>query len=376
MTASQQPLFLDSHPDRRLKSPIEHVVGWAGMQGPHRDIRASCNGHDLRMARVDRPDAARAGHPDHFGFSFFIDLPEIVARSHQGFDALPIEIRSDDELLAAFSIAVEPQLVDGARWIHANRAIKADFVRRNVRTDLKNLDGCDAPSALASEWALSPRRDHMTEAVSSHAYGPETRAFLESLGPERWVLDAGAGLRRWPTKNVINMEIYDYPSTDVLAIGQELPFADNTFDGVLSLAVLEHVDDPFLCARELLRVLKPGGKAMIVIPFLQAEHGYPSHFFNATRFGVRKLFETGATLERQFLDFANQPIFTLHQILGQYAHGLSGETREAFLNAPVRTFVENQPTSMHAEAHPFVTGLSDEMRWILAWGTSSIFVKD
>ena len=328
------------------------------------------------MARVDRPDAARAGHPDHFGFSFFIDLPEMAAASDAGFDVLGIEFRSEDELLGTFSISVDPKLVDGAKWIHANRAVKADFVGRTARTKLARMDGCNAPSALPAGWSLSPKLENITEAVSSHAYGAETRAFLDTLGPDRWVLDAGAGLRRWPTKNVINMEIYDYPSTDVLAIGQELPFEDNTFDGVLSLAVLEHVDDPFLCAQELIRVLKPGGKAMVVIPFLQAEHGYPSHFFNATRFGVRKLFEKGASLERQFLDLANEPIFTLHQILGQYAHGLSGETREAFLNAPVRTFVENQPTAMHFDAHPFVTGLSDEMRWILAWGTSSIFVKN
>jgi SAM-dependent methyltransferase len=196
----------------------------------------------------------------------------------------------------------------------------------------------------------------MTDAVSSHGYGPEVVSFLEGLGRDAWVLDAGAGLRRRPTRNVINMEIYDYPSTDILAIGQNLPFKDNTFDGVLSLAVLEHVDDPFLCASELVRVLKPGGKIMVIIPFLQSEHGYPSHFFNATRFGVRKLFEKGASLERQFLDFSNHPVFTLHQILGQYAAGLEGETREAFLNAPIRTFVDTNATKLSLDGNPFVKG--------------------
>ncbi len=182
MTAAQ-PLFIDSHPDRRLQSPIEHVVGWGGLPGPRKHIRARCNGRDLRMARVNRPDAGRAGHPDHFGFSFFIDLPDIVATSEGGFDALSIEFLSDDELLATFSISVDPKLVDGARWIQANRAIKADFVGRTTRAKLARIDGCDAPSALPADWALSPRREDITEAVSSHAYGGEVRAFLDSLAP-------------------------------------------------------------------------------------------------------------------------------------------------------------------------------------------------
>jgi len=375
MTANLQPLFVDSHPEKRLRSPIEHVYGWGGLDRPRDRILAFCNGRDLRMARVPRPDATQAGHPDHFGFSFFVDLPGLVATAEADLGALEIEFRSDGDVLAAFTISVDQALIDFARRVYDDRGARAEFVRKIATDALVHVDGCNAPGALPADWPLSPRLEDVTQAVSAHGYGAEVVAFLDSLAPDSWVLDAGAGLRRWPRKNIVNMEIYDYPSTDVLAVGQKLPFLDGSFDAILSLAVLEHVDDPFLCARELTRVLKPGGKAMIVIPFLQAEHGYPSHFFNATRFGVRKLFENGMSLERQFLDFANQPIFTLHQILGQYAHGLSGETREAFLNTPVRTFVENQPTAMHSDRHPFVTDLSEEMRWLLAWGTSSIFVK-
>ena len=81
-------------------------------------------------------------------------------------------------------------------------------------------------------------------------------------------------------------------------------------------------------------------------------------------------------MERQFLDFSNHPVFTLHQILGQYAAGLEGETREAFLNAPIRTFVDTNATKLSLDGNPFVKGLSEEMRWILAWGTTSVFVKN
>ncbi len=45
-----------------------------------------------------------------------------------------------------------------------------------------------------------------------------------------------------------------------------LPFADNTFDFVISSDVIEHTPNPYQATKELLRVLKPKGKLGLTVP--------------------------------------------------------------------------------------------------------------
>lgn len=45
-----------------------------------------------------------------------------------------------------------------------------------------------------------------------------------------------------------------------------LPFADNSFDLVTSSWVVEHLDNPVGCTREIARVLAPGGRYLFITP--------------------------------------------------------------------------------------------------------------
>ncbi len=53
-----------------------------------------------------------------------------------------------------------------------------------------------------------------------------------------------------------------------------LPFRDGTFDKVICSEVMEHVHDFTGAARELARVLRPGGLAAVTIPTATSEHLY------------------------------------------------------------------------------------------------------
>jgi SAM-dependent methyltransferase len=174
-----------------------------------------------------------------------------------------------------------------------------------------------------------------TEAVSSNAYDEDVQQIIREC-PNGLVLDCGAGRRPVYYDNVVNYEIVDYDTTDVIGVGESLPFKDNSFDAVISVAVLEHVRDPFSCAEEIVRVLKPGGKLFCVVPFLQPEHGYPHHYFNMAPQGLRALFERSLNIDNHKVVPAVLPVWTLRWIVQSWASGLTGRAREDFLEVRLR----------------------------------------
>jgi len=48
--------------------------------------------------------------------------------------------------------------------------------------------------------------------------------------------------------------------------GTQLPFPDDTFDHIICSEVMEHIPDDAAAARELARVLKPGGMLAVTVP--------------------------------------------------------------------------------------------------------------
>ncbi|MBL8154998.1 MAG: class I SAM-dependent methyltransferase [Anaerolineae bacterium] len=68
----------------------------------------------------------------------------------------------------------------------------------------------------------------------------------------------------------------------VIAAAEYLPYPSGAFDTILSHEVLEHVQDDRLAVREMVRVLKPGGRVVIFVP----NRGYPfethGHYWRGT----------------------------------------------------------------------------------------------
>ena len=202
--------------------------------------------------------------------------------------------------------------------------------------------------ALRDEFSIIP-----TDNVSAHEYDDRALGLLQRHA-EGLVLDCGAGSRNTYYDHVVNYEIVAYDSTDVLGVAERLPFRDDSFDAVVSLNVLEHVKDPFQAARELMRVLKPGGELMCVAPFLQPLHGYPHHYYNMTSQGWLNLFAP-LVEKRTEVYGALRPIWALNWFLNSYCNGLAPDAQGQFRSM---TVAELMASPLSLEAMTFVSDLS------------------
>ena len=137
---------------------------------------------------------------------------------------------------------------------------------------------------------------HRLDEYEAESANPGLGDFVDAVArhPDRLFLDVGCGRRSRTYDNCLYLDVYPSPSADlVMAPACRYPIADGSLDGIGCFAVLEHVTEPWTAAAEFRRMLKPGGQVFIDYPFLVPVHGYPSHYYNATREGLRRLFDTG-----------------------------------------------------------------------------------
>jgi SAM-dependent methyltransferase len=74
----------------------------------------------------------------------------------------------------------------------------------------------------------------------------------------------------------------------VIGDGCHMNFRSDHFDTILNIQVLEHVYDPIRMVHEIARVLKPGGKAIFLIPQTGTLHMAPHHYYNFTRYWIEE----------------------------------------------------------------------------------------
>ncbi|MBD2187105.1 class I SAM-dependent methyltransferase [Pseudanabaena mucicola] len=104
--------------------------------------------------------------------------------------------------------------------------------------------------------------------------------------------------------------------------GKQFPFDDNVFDGILCNQVLEHVFNPDEFLQEMKRVIKPGGRILLTIPFVWDEHEHPYDYARYSTFGLKAL------LEKQGLMWVRHQkirpdISTVFQLLNAYLYKIT-----------------------------------------------------
>lgn len=126
--------------------------------------------------------------------------------------------------------------------------------------------------------------------------------FSNVTGP---ILDIGCttgNFIQWRPKDIFGIDL-DIPAlqfagqrgfrTCCANVNQGLCFADESFNGVNCSAVLEHVHNPKTLMSEIQRVLKPGGKAVVLVPDVK-RYGFDywrdyTHLTPFTKEGLRRV---------------------------------------------------------------------------------------
>jgi SAM-dependent methyltransferase len=110
-----------------------------------------------------------------------------------------------------------------------------------------------------------------------------------------------------------------------------LPFDDGDFDTVLLTDVLEHIAQPRALLGEVARVLAPGGKAIVTVPFLYWVHEAPHDYFRYTEHGLRALCDEAALQVVELSPYGGYPDVLLDLVskglvrgprMGRAYHGL------------------------------------------------------
>ena len=146
---------------------------------------------------------------------------------------------------------------------------------------------CDRTIGTEEFWRLAV--DHQT---AYDALKPMIQGHVRGVA-----LDIGAGKLAW--RSLIAASADRYVATDafethldiafVSDVQGNLPVADRTFDSAFCCSVLEHTQEPWKAFDEFYRILKPGGKMVLSVPFLYYLHGQPSDYYRFTRYGIENL---------------------------------------------------------------------------------------
>jgi SAM-dependent methyltransferase len=102
--------------------------------------------------------------------------------------------------------------------------------------------------------------------------------------------------KKFPIESWLNLDIEinrinkikDNVYKSIVCDGCDLSFANNTFDVVLNIQVLEHDMNPVRMVEEIARVLKPDGHAIFLIPQTSSIHLIPQCYYNFTIYWIKK----------------------------------------------------------------------------------------
>ena len=135
-------------------------------------------------------------------------------------------------------------------------------------------------------------------------------------------LDVGCG--EVPFRGIIQDHVEEYMTFDIEERTEKLDFVgdiqnmdmipDSSFDTAGCFGVLEHVPEPARAAKEIARILKPGGVLVITVPFTARLHEEPHDFYRYSGYGLQHLFSKAGLTTKTIVPVGGLFSFLGHQL--------------------------------------------------------------
>lgn len=158
-----------------------------------------------------------------------------------------------------------------------------------------------------------------------NTFFPVSRAFINEtrrefinryLQPNDLICDIGNQGKNIPElqgRRLVTLDVTSDTRPDIVAdiTRQNAHIPDGYFDALLCTEVLEHVVEPFAAVRELKRIVKVGGYALITTPLNCRIHGPVPDCWRFTEFGLKVLLRDFEIVLFRKLDTPDRALFPL-----------------------------------------------------------------
>jgi SAM-dependent methyltransferase len=123
----------------------------------------------------------------------------------------------------------------------------------------------DSPELMRIHYELIQRKPFLRSLYLEH-YLEFARALEDAPAGPIIEIGSGGGFVKEVIPQTITTDLHSGPNIDRIMPAEQIDFADGSVAAILMLNVFHHLPNPRAFLREVMRVLKPGGRAVLIEP--------------------------------------------------------------------------------------------------------------
>jgi SAM-dependent methyltransferase len=172
----------------------------------------------------------------------------------------------------------------------AGIVIRADALGPNVMSGTVLIHRFRSPFAVT--YRLLAGNSLVRALFNLSLKGHEIRGDVLDLGSKSPAASYFAFLQTAPGTRVVFTDIHPNSGLVTLDVEERFNVPSESYDTVLAFHLFEHVFHFQRAPAEVFRVLRPGGRILVSVPFLHEYHADPGDYVRLTDTGLKRLWES------------------------------------------------------------------------------------